>query len=103
MAAQAFSESLEYWLEDPQAWFALGNCYDEIEKPKKAEACYRKSLEYSPDESIQDVYYNLANGLYDQGRYSEAIELYKKILPESSIYKKAQTNLALAENSVEDN
>ena len=48
--AQSFTESLEYWPEDPQAWFALGNCYDELNKPAKAEHCYRESLQFTtPD------------------------------------------------------
>ena len=47
LAAQSFSEALGYWLEDPQAWFALGNCYDEMGKPKKAERCFRTALLHS--------------------------------------------------------
>ncbi len=44
LAIQAFTESLGYWPQDPQAWFALGVCYDEILKPSKGEYSCRKAL-----------------------------------------------------------
>lgn len=75
LAAESFSEALEYWPEDPQALFALGNCYDEMGKPRKAEHCFRTFLKLSPPEKLPDVHYNLGNSLYDQNDFEAAIEL----------------------------
>ena len=99
-AISLFEEALEYWPLDPQAWFALGNCYDGRNNPKKAEYCFRKSLKYSPKEKLDDIYYNLANSLYDQDRLDEAIQLYLKVSEKSSAYILAQKNLALAKSEL---
>jgi tetratricopeptide (TPR) repeat protein len=97
-AAKAFTESLEYWPEDPQAWFALGDCYDELNKPEKAEKCFRKSLQYTAPNEQSDVLYNLGNSLLDQAKFSEAIKCYNKVSAQSSTYKAAQKNMERAQN-----
>ncbi|MEM7601580.1 MAG: tetratricopeptide repeat protein [Verrucomicrobiota bacterium] len=96
MASTAFVESLEYWPEDPQAWMALGNCFDEIGNPKEAEYCYRKSVELSPGKDISKVRYNLANSIFDQNRFEEAIILYRMIPEDDPVSNQAQKNLTLA-------
>ena len=101
LAARSFSEALEYWPEDPQAWFALGSCYDEMGKPRKAEHCFRTSLEHSPPEKFPDVCYNLGNSLYDQNDFDAAIELYRQIPDGHPIYEKAQKNLRSARELLE--
>jgi len=93
LAVEEFETALEYWPGDWQAWFALGNCWDEAFKPKKAESCFRKSLELSPQEKIPNAYYNLGNSLYDQNRLEEAIECYN-LVPENH-----PLNEAACENS----
>ena len=98
MAASEFSKALEYWPEDWQAWFALGNCWDEALKPKKAESCFRKSLEFSPPEKEPNAYYNLSNSLYDQSRYEEAIECFELVPEDHDLREKAQKNKELAWN-----
>tara|TARA_R110001599_G_scaffold90762_1_gene238779 strand:+ start:885 stop:1304 length:420 start_codon:yes stop_codon:yes gene_type:complete len=97
-AIKFFEEALEYWPNDPQAWFALGNCYDELKKPSKAEKCFLKSLKYSPSDKKDDVYFNLANSLYDQNMLDEAIEYYCKVTEQSNVYCSAQKNISLAES-----
>jgi len=97
-AAKAFTESLDYWPEDPQAWFALGNCYDELNKPSKAENCFRKSLQFTAKDKESDVLFNLGNSLLDQGKFSEAIECYVKVSAQSQAYRAAQINLERARN-----
>lgn len=101
LAAESFSEALEYWPADPQAWFALGNCYDEMGKPRKAEHCFRTSLEHSSPEKLPDVYYNLGNSLYDQTNFDAAIELYRQIPDNHPIYEKARKNLKSARDLLE--
>lgn len=99
-AKHAFEVSLEYWPEDPEAWLALGNCFDELKKPLKAENCYKKSLSYAKEKMKQDVYYNLGNSLYDQAKFDEAISCYKKVTAQSTTYRIAQLNLARAKNKL---
>ena len=98
---KSFTESLEYWPEDSQAWFALGNCYDELNKPDKAEKCYRESLQFTIPEKQSDALYNLGNSLLDQARFLEAIECYIKVSPQSSSYNAAQINIKRAQVGVE--
>ena len=91
-----------YWPLDPQAWFALGNCYDELNKPGKAEQCFRKSLKYSPSEKLPDVYFNLGNSLYDQSKLTEAAEFYSKVSAQSTVYELAQRNLLLVNSELKN-
>jgi tetratricopeptide (TPR) repeat protein len=97
-AAKAFAESLEYWPEDSEAWLALGNCYDELNKPAKAEQCFRKSLQFVSPDKKNNVFYNLGNSLLDQAKFGEAIECYIKVSPQSSVYRAAQINMERAKN-----
>ncbi len=97
-AAKAFTESIEYWPEDPQAWFALGNCFDELNKPVRAEQCYRKSLQFTVPKEQSDVLYNMGNSLLDQAKFAEAIECYIKVSAQSSSYRAAQINMERAKN-----
>ena len=95
-AKLAFEEALSYWPEDSHGWMALGNCHDDLNKPKAAEECYRKALAYCDDKDRSSIVYNLANSLLDQGQYDKAIALYEQILGQSAVYTKAQRNLSRA-------
>lgn len=99
-AKHEFEVALEYWPLDPQAWFALGNCHDELKNASQAEKCFRKSLKYTDPEKESDIYYNLGNSLYDQSKLIEAIECYRKVSGQSSVYNVAQRNMALAKNEL---
>jgi Tfp pilus assembly protein PilF len=96
-AKHFFREALDYWPEDYQAWWAMGNCYDSLGKPEKAEDCFRKSLEWNDVKSEPELLFNLGNSLFDQQRYSEAAEIYSKISAQSAVWPKAQRNLNLIE------
>ena len=91
-----FAEALEYWPEDPQAWFALGNCHDSMNQPSRAEVCYLMSLKYASEEAQPNVYFNLGNSLFDQEKYQQAVDCYEKIDGQSKVYVAAQRNLGLA-------
>ena len=95
-AMESFQVALEYCPEDPRAWFALGNCHDGTRQASKAEVCYLMSLKFSEPGAKPNVYYNLGNSLFDQGKYSEAVECYGAIDAQSKVYDAAQKNLALA-------
>jgi len=97
-AAKAFAESTEYWPEDYQAWHALGNCFDELNKPARAEPCYRKFLELTVPEKQSNAWYNLGNSLLDQAKFEEAIECYIRVSAQSSIYRSALQNMERAKN-----
>lgn len=99
-AKNSFEIALEYWPLDPQALMALGNCFDELNKPSRAEKCYRKSLKYSAEKDIPSVLYNLGNSLFDQGKMAEAIECYSKISGQNEVYSSAQRNSKLAHESI---
>ena len=101
-AKHAFEIALEYWPLDPQAWFALGNCFDELNKPSRAEKCFRKALLYAEEEKISDVYFNLGNALFDQKKLPEAADCYRKVSAQSTSYSVAQKNLKLVEHELSD-
>ncbi len=101
-ASRSFQESLEYWPKDPQAWMALGNCYDELSKPKDAEKCFRRTLLYCEDKNRDDILYNLGNSLFDQDRYSEAIQEFEKVSDEAAAYTLAQKNVLTAKSRLKD-
>lgn len=98
-AKALFREALDYWEEDPEAWWALANCYDELGKPKKAEECLRRSLSLSDGKHEPDLTFNLGNSLFDQERYAEAAEEYSKIPQQHPVWPKAQRNLSLAKKN----
>jgi len=102
-AKREFEVALEYWPEDPQAWFALGNCFDELKKPTRAEKRFRGALKYGFEEKKSETYFNLGNSLYDQEKYEAAIDCYKKVSAQSSIYTLAQRNLKRADDASSKN
>ena len=95
-AKNAFQEALEFWPEDAQAWLAKGNCYDELNKPSSAEKCFRKAALFARLKDIEVIPYNLANSLFDQERYDEAIGIYEKIAKTGATWPQAKINMALA-------
>lgn len=99
-AKSSFETALEYWPLDSIALMALGNCFDELKKPSRAEKCYRKSLKHSAVKDIANVLYNLGNSLFDQGKMVEAIECYSKISEQEKVYSSAQRNIKLANESI---
>lgn len=92
-----FEQALEYRPEDARTWFALGNCHDLMNQPTRAEVCYLMSLQHSAEDAQPNVYFNLGNSLFDQGKYQEAIDCYTKIGDNSKAYAPAQRNLSLAQ------
>lgn len=79
-----------------EAWMALGNCFDEMKKPQKAEECFKKALVYCSKERESDLLFNLGNSLFDQMRYEEAITVYQKVSAQSPVYAPARNNMERA-------
>ena len=99
-AKQAFKAALEYWPQDPQAWLALGNCHDELNKPNKAEECFRKSLQHTASNEKSGVLFNLGNSLFDQNKLTEAVKCYANVSAQSKAYWAAQRNMGLANEAL---
>ncbi len=96
-AVPAFKYSIDAWQEDSDAYLALGDCYEELCEYAAAEDHFRKALEINP--KSERSMYNLGNMLFDQERYQEAIECYKKIVnSDTDVGKRSYINLKLAKS-----
>lgn len=96
-AAKWFAVAIEEWSEDWQALWALGNCYSELKKPKKAESCFREALSWAPEKDQPPIIYNLANALFDQQKFQDAIATYQKLPSGHPLGRQARNNIALAQ------
>jgi tetratricopeptide (TPR) repeat protein len=104
-AKNAFKKSIRTRPDDEQGLMAIGDCYDELNKPKLAERYYRRALSVPAADNKGGrrfaIILNLANALFDQGRMTEAIKFYKKLADAPVLIKrKAKKNLALAEHYI---
>lgn len=98
-AISAFQKSLRTRPDDVDALMAIGNCYDELKRPKLAERYFRRALDLneSGEEQTCQVLFNLANALFDQRRFKEAAELYQKLeRAPLDLRRKARKNYLLA-------
>ncbi|WPD24576.1 MAG: tetratricopeptide repeat protein [Candidatus Electrothrix scaldis] len=94
LAIKAFKNALTQRKDDSEALMALANCYAEIGKPQKAERYLRESIRIKP---LKAYVYNLANALFDQGKFRDAIEMYEAILYQNKqLDDLARKNLKLA-------
>jgi tetratricopeptide (TPR) repeat protein len=76
-ALLAFRRALRSWPEDVQSLWAIGDCYSALEQHKFAERYYRRALDITPKN--KELIYNIANSLFDQKRYEDAISMYKRV------------------------
>lgn len=60
-------------------WIVKGGCYSKLNKFKKAEKCFRKSLTLN-DVDIDEAYLNLGYVLRAQSKYKESLKMFKKVL-----------------------
>jgi tetratricopeptide (TPR) repeat protein len=95
-ASLAFLIAIEEWPEDYQALWALGDCYTELKKPRKAERAFRQALAVCTNDDRVALLFNLGNSLFDQQRFSAAIVLYEEIPSGHSLSRAARRNAALA-------
>jgi len=97
-AALCFLAAVAEWPEDYQSFWALGNCYSELKKPRKAEQSFRQAIALCSNADKPALLFNLANVLFDQKRYASAIALYSQIPSSHPLSRKAERNAFLAEN-----
>lgn len=79
---------------------ALGNCYSELKKPRKAAQQFELALTLADTDALPNLRFNLGNALFDQGRYEAAIEQYLEVPKGHHIARAVANNLALAERRV---
>ncbi|HDI75357.1 MAG TPA: tetratricopeptide repeat protein, partial [Thermoprotei archaeon] len=77
-AIQLLEDYLSKKPGDAEAWNILGVAFYSIGDLKRAEECFKKSLEHNPRDP--DVWYNLGALCKREGRVDEAIDYYKKYL-----------------------
>ncbi len=85
---ELFKQSVERNPNNPVMMYNLANEYHKINKKEEAAKYYQKTLEIIPSEyyknNNEDLYSRTCNNLglifYDQGKYVEAEDLYKKAL-----------------------
>ncbi|WP_446011775.1 tetratricopeptide repeat protein [Candidatus Electrothrix sp.] len=91
-------KSLDDREDDTEAMHAISDCYFKINRPDIAEKYLQSAIAIEPK---QIYVYNLANSLYDQGMFSEALKLYKTITNEDSeLHRMAQKNSILAKERI---
>lgn len=75
----AFRRSIRCYKGDAEAAWALGNSYSALNRPRLAERYFRKGLGLALENDRPKLIYNLGNTLFDQGKYSAAINMYRKL------------------------
>ena len=95
-ARKFFQIALEYCPDNGDTWRALANCYAAMRKPKKAEECFRKALQFADEDSIADIHFDFGNCLFDQAKYTEALQHYLLIPESASVWRQASRNILLA-------
>lgn len=101
-AAREFLVALDAWPEDWMAMHALGNCYGETKKPRKAEKWFRLAIDMAPEEDRAKLIYNLGNTLFDQQRFDDAIQMYREVPRGHEIWHLAVNNIAASEKRLAD-
>jgi tetratricopeptide (TPR) repeat protein len=99
-ACDAFKKSLRTRPDDIDVLMAIGNCYDELQRPKIAERYFQKALDLSPQKNNnkrQSILLNLGNSLFDQGKFDKAAVVYRQLLrAPGEIGIRARKNLSIA-------
>lgn len=95
-AVKLFRNALALAPGDVDTLWALGDCYSELGKPRRAELFYRKARAGAAWERRGDLLYNIANALLDQRRPVSAIRLYRLVPRSAGSYAQARKNQARA-------
>jgi tetratricopeptide (TPR) repeat protein len=80
IACAAFRRALKAEPTDVMCLLGVGNCYNEMKRPKLAERAFRNALALNTNGRLKaSAEYNLANALYDQNQFDDALAIYKKV------------------------
>ena len=99
-AIKEFEKALFFASGDSDTLWAIGDCFSELGYPKDAEMSYREALQSCREKKRVDLIYNIANALFDQMKYKEAIKLYESIPYNSPIFKRAKKNIKVAKRKI---
>ena len=76
-AAISLLESFLQQAPSADLYDRLGDAYEQVQQTSKAEAAYRQAVSMEPDQT--DPRRHLAQSLYDQGRYADALAEYQHL------------------------
>lgn len=99
-ATAQFKIAIEEWPEDWQAMWALGNCFTELKRPRKAEEQFQAAILLAAADELPNLHFNLGNALFDQGKYDAAIAQYRLVPKGHHVARSAAKNIALAERKM---
>ena len=85
-------DTVERWPDETWAHFLLGKLYQQLDMVEKAEAAFRRSVKIEPDLGV--AYASLGNLLYEQRRYSDAIQAYTEAISINTRDHASLNNLA---------
>lgn len=91
-SVQAYEKGLSINPVDFRSYLLLGEIYVALDSLEKAEALYRRALNY--DQNNTDILLALETVLYRQNRLDEAVKLLKSTQPEKVDRKKIESRLA---------
>jgi tetratricopeptide (TPR) repeat protein len=89
--------------DDPELLFQEALCFQELNRPKDSEACYRRILDTPPTRYFSSTdsglcgyktYYNLALLCRDRGASAEAVELLERAIDDAPRFLSALVALA---------
>jgi Flp pilus assembly protein TadD len=98
-----FRRALLLWPHDPDTLWGIGNCHTELRRPRLAERAFRKALKSAPESDREALVFNLANSLFDQGRYAAAARLYRRMNNQSNVGILARRNRVKASQRARSN
>lgn len=100
-AIAAFLAAVEFRADDVDGRMALANAYSENNEPNNAETVLKTALAIEPGND--DLLFNLGNALYDQEKYTGAIEVFKLVTEKNAeTASAAKKNLELAQRHQKD-
>jgi tetratricopeptide (TPR) repeat protein len=95
-ALRLFKTSSAADLTDGDAFHAIGSCYDALGKPALAAKAYRSAIKLLPLARHPELHFNIGNAFFDLGQYAEALDEYRLVPIDSSVWPAASKNSSLA-------
>ena len=91
-ALKLFRNALILAPGDVDTLWAIGDCYTDLAKPRRAEGFYRRARAGAAWRERGDLLYNIANALLDQRRPAAALRLYRLVPIRASSFKFVRKN-----------
>jgi tetratricopeptide (TPR) repeat protein len=101
-ALRLFQAVAEADPSDGDAFMAIGNCWDALGKPQRAEQAFRQALALAAPNDHPSVLFNLGNALFDQALFAEALAAYQSVPSGIRVSESARRNAQLASQRIAD-